>query len=244
MQNIRNFNSFIQEDINIVDGELVFNDIQGIKTAFGKGSNLSPFTKKVPDTDMISYSLYQAKKATPILKALKDANFKSDESVRQFVNRSAVYGFRILRKMDIDIIVAPLSSSLLTREFAQQIQKRSNYDFYLDSFRKTADISRVGINRNDPRITDQIIKSMEKTIARAQKNGFISVKQFAPQHRKFITNLFEIIDDKLYQKVNDRNVVIIDDIMTSGTTSKQIYDELKTHGANQITTLTLFKASS
>lgn len=241
---IKSFSSFIAEDINIVNGELIFNGVDGIKTSFGKGSNLVPFTKKIPGTDMTSYSLYQAKKATPILKAIKSANIGNDPSVDQFINRSAVYATRILRGMGVDIIVSPVSSSSLTKEFAKQIQQRTNYDFYLDSFRKTADMSRISIDRDDPRITDSIINSMEKIIAKAREKGFISVKQFAPQHRKFITNLFEIIDEQLYNKVNEKNVVIIDDIMTSGTTVKQIYDQLKMHGANNIITLTMFKSSS
>lgn len=240
------FSRFIAENIDIVNGELVFPSDKGsgIDTRFGKSKDLKPFRKKVPGTDMESISLYQFKSATDILKALKKADFRNDQEVRQFVNRSAVYGARILRSYDIDIIVTPKSSSDLVKEFAQQIQSRTYYDFYIDSFQKTPNLNNVYIDKDDPRISDSIANSMERTLDKAKSKGSLSVKSFAPQHRKFVKGLFEIVDEKLYGKVYDKNVVIIDDVMTSGTTSKQIYDILQLHGANSVTTLTMFKATS
>lgn len=244
METIR-FLDFIIENLDIVDGKLVFDadTDTSIQTAFGKGKKLQPFKKKVPGTEMTSLSLYQSKQATNVLKALKSADYR-DPEVKQFINRSAVYATRILRQMNIDIIVTPVSSSDLVKIFSKEIQKRTYYDFYIDSFGKAPDISKITVDKDDPRITDDIIASMEKTLARAKKKGFISVKQFAPPHRKFLKNLFEIIDESLYNKIADKNVVIIDDVMTSGTTAKQIHDVLKSHGANEITTLTMFKATS
>jgi len=240
------FEDYIAENIDIVNGRLVFDadSDSGIETSFGKGKKLQPFKKKVPGTDMTSLSLYQAKGSAQILKALKNANFKTDQDVKQFLNRSAVYGSRILRAKDVDIIVSPKSSSDLVKEFAKEIERRTYYDFYIDAFQKTVDISKVEIDREDPRITDDIIASMEKILTRSKGKGFLSVKQFAPSHRKFIKNLFEIIDETLYRKVADKNVAIIDDVMTTGTTAKQIHDILKAHGANEVTTLTMFKATS
>ena len=242
---IKPFKEFISENINVVDDALIFNDVEGIETAFGKGSKLTPFKKTVPGTDMTSFSLYQAKGANDILKALKSANF-NDPEVRQFINRSGLYGARIIRKFidSPDIIVSPKSSSDLTKELALNIQSRTNYDFFIDSFQKTVDLDKIDIHRDDPRITDDIISSMEKTLKRGRKKGFISVKQFAPQHRKFVKDLFEVLDENLYNKVIDKNVVIIDDVMTTGTTAKQIYDKLIAHGATEVTTLTMFKATS
>lgn len=240
------FSDFLIENLDIVNGRLVFDTVagSGIQTSFGKGKRLDPFKKKVPGTDMTSLSLYQAKGGTDILKALKSANYKSDPDVIQFINRSAVYATRILNSLDTDVIVSPISSSDLVKEFAKQIQRRTYDEFYIDSFRKTPDISKVSVDRDDPRITDEIATSMEKTLARAKRKGYLSVKQFAPSHRKFLKNLFEIIDESLYKKVVDKNVVIIDDVMTTGTTAKQIHDILKAHGANTVVTLTMFKATS
>lgn len=84
---------------------------------------------------------------------------------------------------------------------------------------------------------------MEKTIERATRRGNLSVKMFAPHHRKFITNLFEVVDKKLFDKIVDKHVVIIDDIMTSGTTAKNIYDILHANGAEKVSALTIFKSS-
>jgi len=44
-------------------------------------------------------------------------------------------------------------------------------------------------------------------------------------------------------KFENKNIVIIDDIMTSGTTAESIYKLLISHGANSVSVLTLFKSS-
>lgn len=254
MDNILSFSEYIElcnliESIDIVNNRLDFksedNKDRGISTSFGKGKKLKPYTKTIEGVDgLVSYSLYQAKttNATEIMKALKSSDF-SDPEVQQFLNRSAVYAARILRGLNVDVIVTPQSSSPLTKEFVAQISRRTNYDVVIDAFRKRPDLTKVEIDRDHPKITPDIIASMERILSRAIKNGFLSVKQFAVQHRKFIKNLFEVTDDRLYKKIENKNVVIIDDIMTSGTTTKNIYDILKTNQAENISALTIFKST-
>ena len=234
----------IQESFNIEDDKLVLKSSDGIKSSFGKGKNLKPFTKKVLGDDLISYSLYQANttNSTDILKAFKTADYSTKE-LQDFLTRSAIYAVKVLREIGVDVIVTPVSSSNLTKEFVNKIIERTNYDVYIDSFRKSPDISKVKIDTNHPGITDDIVKSMKSILDRAIKRGNLSVKMFAVHHRKFLTNMFEVTDERLLQKINGKSVVIIDDIMTSGTTTKNIYDILITNGADKVSALTIFKSS-
>lgn len=249
MKNILTFKNYhlFYEAFDIIDGELVLDapksTTTGIPSSFGKGRFLKPYTKKLSD-DLMTYSLYQAKNAnsSEILKALKSADY-SDEKVRHFLNRSAVYAVRILRDLDIDVIVTPRSSSDLTKEFVGEIQRRTNYDVIVDAFAKKIDLTKVEIDRNHPKITPQIIRSMESTLRLAIRRGHLYIKMFAPPHRKFVKNLFDIIDEQIYTRVKDKNVLIIDDIMTTGTSVSNIYDILKTNNAAEISALTLFKSS-
>lgn len=233
----------LHEAYNIVDGKLDLKSSEGIKSSFGKDKKLKPFSKKIMD-GLVSYSLYNAntKNSTDILKAFKSADFSSKE-LQDFLTRSAIYASRILRDLGVDVIVTPQSSSDLTKEFVKQISARTNYDVYIDSFRKAPDLSKVEIDRENPNITPAIIKSMEDILNRAIKRGNLSVKMFAVQHRKFLKNLFEVTDQKLLQKIDGKHVVIIDDIMTSGTTTKNIYDILVTNNADKVSALTIFKSS-
>lgn len=212
-------------------------------TTFGKGKNLQPFKKEIEE-GLMSYSLYNAKgkEANDVMVQLKSADFTTAE-INDFLNRSAIYAARILRDLNVDIIVSPVSSSDLTKEFVKRIKDRTHVDVYVDSFKKQPDIAKVQIDRNHPKITDVIIKSMESTIERAIRRNHLSVKMFSPMHRKFIKNMFEITDQKLLSKFEDKTVVIIDDIMTTGTSAKNIYDVLITNNAMSVSVLTIFKST-
>lgn len=212
-------------------------------TTFGKGKNLQPFKKEIEE-GLMSYSLYNAKgkEANDVMVQLKSADFTTSE-INDFLNRSAIYAARILRDLNVDIIVSPVSSSDLTKEFVKRIKDRTHVDVYVDSFKKQPDIAKVQIDRNHPKITDVIIKSMESTIERAIRRNHLSVKMFSPMHRKFIKNMFEITDQKLLSKFEDKTVVIIDDIMTTGTSAKNIYDVLITNNATSVSVLTIFKST-
>jgi len=239
------FLDYIHEGITLSKNDLNFlysnNKDSKVSTSFGKDKKLSPFKKKLND-DLFSYSLYISKDATDVLNAVKKTDLSSDNVV-SFIKRSAIYASRILRKHKPDIIVTPKSSSDLAKIFAESIEKRNNYDLFVDSFEKNPDISRIGIDKDNPKISSEIIKRMSTALRTAKKKGFLSIKAFLPHHRKFLTNLFELVDPKISSKVEGKTVVIVDDIMTSGTTANQIANILKNNGAERVLVLTLFKAS-
>lgn len=139
------------EAFDIKDGKLDFKSDTGIKSSFGKSKALTPFTKKILGDDLVSYSLYNANadNSTDILKAIKSADM-NDGDVKDFLNRTAIYAARVLRGLKVDVIVTPVSSSLLIKEFVKEISRRTNYDVYTDSFRKVPDFSKLKIDTTHP----------------------------------------------------------------------------------------------
>lgn len=248
---ILNFKDFVEitslsENVDIVDNKLVIsNELDtGINLSFGKNNKLDPYKKSIEGVSgLVSYSLYQAKtqNSTAILNALKTSDLDS-QKINNFLKISSIYAARVLRQIGTDVIVTPISSSDLTKEFVKEIQKRTNYDVVIDGFRKQPDISKIVIDVNHPKITPAIIKSMESIIERGIKRDSLSVKMFAVQYRKFIKNLFEVADERIYKLVQGKRVVIVDDIMTSGTTARNIFDILMVNGASDVQALTLFKS--
>lgn len=235
----------VTEDINVIDGKLVFNDSSGsgISTSFGKGSNFKPFRKVVSD-NLISSSLYNAKvkNKTELLNAVKYADFNSDE-VKAFLTRTAIYAARVIRELGVEVIVMPKSSSDLNKELAKLIGERMNIDIYMDSFAKTVDVSKIKIDVSNPKLTDTIKVSLEKSLERGIKRGNVSVKLFLPHHRKFITGLFDVTDERLLSKIENKKVLILDDVMTSGTTAMNINNILMLNGAESVSIMTIFKVS-
>lgn len=238
------FKELFNEDIDIIDGKLMFNVDSGIKSKFGKSKDYTPYKKKVEGTDIITYSLYSAsaKNSTEIMRAVKRADFSSPEVI-QFLKRSAVYAYHLLKSMNIDAIVTPISSSDLTKEFVKELQARTHYDVYVDSFKKNPNISSIEIDVDNPNITPAIAKSMQKILDKANRDGQLSLTKFSVMHRKFIKNLFQIVDKTLLAKFDGKKILIIDDIMTSGTTTKNIVDILMINGAKEVSGLTIFKSS-
>lgn len=232
----------LNEAFNVKDGKVDFKAGDGILSKFGKDKSLKPFKKKITDS-IIGYSLYNASVdgKMDILTAIKSLDF-NQPAAAQFINRSAVYAAKIIREHDIDVIVNPISSSQLVSVLSKNIKERTHLDVFVDSFKKNPNVADIEIDRNHPKITEAIIKSMEATIARRAKAGTLSVKAFHPQHRLFVKNLFSIVDEKTFKKVNGKRVVILDDILTSGTTIKNIADLLYEHGAAEVIALTIFKS--
>lgn len=237
------FISFIAEDFDIVDGKLNLSTDSGIKSKFGKDKAFTPYKKKIENTDILVYSIYHAKTAnsTDIMRAIKGADM-SDPEMDLFLKRSAVYAARIIRSLGVDVIVTPKSSSPLTHSFVKEIQARTNLDVFVDSFVKNPDISKIEVDVDNPKMTPAIQKSMQRIIDRAKKTGTLSLTKFSPIHRKFVKNLFKVTDEKILSKIDGKKVLIVDDILTSGSTTKSISDILFANGAVSINGLTLFKS--
>ena len=239
------YKEYISEGITF-DGEdlrFLYNDNSKdlVSTKFGKSKKFTPFVTTI-EKELKAYSLYNSRDATATLKAIKAADFSNPE-VHHFIERSAIYGAKILRENPVDVIITPRSSSELTHTFTQALQRRTHHDYFFNQFTKNPDISEVGIDVDHPSITPTIIDSMTNIIAKANEREFISMRNFHPSHRKFITNLFTVVDDRLESKVSGKRVAIIDDVVTSGTTAYQIYKILMNNGADSVYALTLFKPS-
>lgn len=234
----------LTEAIQVKDGILDFSADSGISSKFGKTKALKPYTSKIPGLDMKVWSLYSAGKtenSTQILRAVKSADFESKE-VRAFIIRSAVYAARLVRDLSPDIIVSPKSSSDLVKKLCEALSQRLYVPIYVDSFTKRLDISKVRVDTSNPKLTPKLIDSLNATIQRGVKKGYLSVTMFKSEHRPFITNLFEVVDEKLLSKFQGKKVLIVDDIMTSGTTAANIYSILKANGAEDVSCITMFKS--
>jgi len=228
------------------DGGLEFvNDTQdGISTKFGKGSALKPFSKliSIGDVKIEANSLYLAKSedSVSIMKQLKLDSNTETEVAKKFIVRSAVYGARVLRGSGIDVIIVPKSSSKLNTLFAEELGKRLNVPVIHDSFDKNPDLSTLEI-ADDPRVTPQIRKSLTNSIETAKKRGVLKLAAIPPMFRKFLRNVFVVIDKDLNKKVEDKNVLVVDDVVTSGTSLEQVYT-LISSGAKNVSAMTLFKS--
>ena len=73
------------------------------------------------------------------------------------------------------------------------------------------------------------------------KKSNLELKSIEPEKRKEIGNIFNASSNDVYNKLKNKNVLLLDDIMTTGTTLEMLNDLLKNHDVNNVVGLTLYK---
>jgi len=231
-------------------------NVSGISTRMGKDKNFTPFktSGKMFGNDVIisGYSSkllddvnIQPKGLRVIIYNLikgKTSEFNlSNEEIDHLVKRTIIYLNRYFNKnnLSFDVILLPKSSSNLNKKMAEEFRKRFPYDvtLYSDEITKSSpkDLQIVG---NPP---EQIRKSLEKIIDKWKQLGKFEIKKLPPSWRQFVSNLSKI-EDNVFKKVDGKNVLIIDDVLTSGTTIADIIKQIRSKSnPNIIYGVTLFK---
>lgn len=214
-----------------------------VSTSFGKGKKHTPYRKKVEGSSVLTYSLYAAKTSSGKdgIKAIKRGLLPSDE-YDKLIKRSAVYAVRLIKDKKIDVLVVPKSSSPLVMDLAKGIAARAQgITIVLDIFDKV-DPSRIVINTEHPKITPDIEKSLAASLRKASQVGYFEMKKIHNPWRKFLTNTlaFKGKDDEFEGK----NVLLLDDMVTSGSTLKEMKVAADNAGAKSVAILAMFKAKS
>jgi phosphoribosylpyrophosphate synthetase len=242
------------EKIKVDNGSLVFDykdkgkgvSKTSIGTSFGK-SKLKPYAK----SDSILngktvFSVYQSSGATEIMAALKgknDINVDSEDYVH-FINRTAIYLYKVLQDKKIDIIMSPKSSSPLVDDLLDAVKERLphiiTYKAVFEKIPKEA-IKDVYME-DDPRVTDKIRKSFEAIKKAAIKKGYFAMVKIDPPFRRFVRGFFQEIDPKIVAKCEDKNVALLDDVIASGTTISEMMRMIGAAGAKDVMGITIFKS--
>lgn len=246
--NFKKWLELFEKTIYVKDNKLIFSpdnieDETGISFNFGKTKKFKPFEKKLLP-ELKSYSLYLAKQkdATKTLNAIKKSDFNNPE-IQEFLKKSSIFSLKIINNINInfDIVVTPFSSSDLVKEWANELVKRTHYDYFIDAFVKN-NIDEITLDYDNPKMSDNIKKDLERILKKSKIKGYFSIHDVYPMFRKFVLNVYRASSKKIINKVKDKNVIILDDIVTSGTTAMDIFKTLKTAGAKEVIVLTLFKS--
>ena len=237
------------DDINIRNNQLAFDygDKTGVSTRMGKKA-FQPYLRKDQTLDGYSvYSVYSSsdENLTDVLLALKKkSTVQMDPADYQhFIRRTAIYiTARILTPLKTSVVVTPKSSTNILNDLLAELKARSPHiEFLPESYIKTADISKIQVDRDHPSITDAIAKTLEGIIRAAQKSGKFEIKKALPQNRKFFRNFFEVVDPALTRKFINQNVIVFDDVLSSGTTVVQIMKDIAVYGPNSVAGCVIFK---
>ncbi len=228
-----------------------YSDNNGTSTKLGKGKKFPvPYIKKDALLDGYAvYSVYAASDAitTDVLMALKR---KSNISInpadyKHFIKRTAIFiSAKILAQNKIDVIITPKASTDILNDLLHELKERNSHIiFNPESIIKMVDFSKIIIDRTDPRITPAIIVRLELIIKNAMKTGVFEVKKALPVYRKFFKNYFDVVDANLFSKLEGKNVCVIDDIMSIGTTQLQLMRIIADYAPEMVIGANMFKTA-
>jgi hypothetical protein len=195
----------------------------------------------------IVYSVYSVPKSTDILKVIKARSYNgidiSNKDYRYFIKRTAIFiANRIIKDIKPDIIITPKSTSLILNDLTDELKLILPYiTFLTEKFRKVIDMDKIKVDRDNPNITDEIIKRIDGSIRRAKREGYFQIKWIDKRYAKFVSNFFELIDDYNYEKIKDKNVILIDDVYSSGSTMFELLRIMKQYSPAELAAVSIFK---
>jgi hypothetical protein len=246
-------NKILNEELYIENDKLRFNYNVNKKTTMstkmGKYTFV-PLTMTLKENkDLSIYSVYpmRGKDKTKILKALKKKNnvFVNVKEYEHFIKRTGLFiNNRILLGKDIDVIVTPQTSSYFINDLLDNITNRSpNIKIIQEAFQKV-EVDKIKVDWNKYNIDDKTKKNIERELKKAKENGYLEMKNFPKQFTFMISNFLKIDNMKIKSKyVEDKNVVILDDIAGSGFTLKEMFVNIKLFSPANVYGVTMFKSS-
>lgn len=178
-------------------------------------------------------------KDVEMLKLIKSQFHENSDNAKYIKDIIVPKLYLEFKNKNIDVIVYPTSSSGLLTYFSKEIFKQLRVTSLIkDSFIKSLP-SEITIDSNGITLDIKTIKSLYNIIEKAETNGYFELKKVPVQFRSFFTGYI-----KLTHSTNnfvDKNVLVIDDVLTSGATLSEIYKILSTNGAKSIVGITLLK---
>lgn len=203
--------------------------------------------------EVLSFFTYHSSdESVALLKSLKgNGPYQvSADQVDKFLNKTAFAAFRLMHHLEPDVIIHPKSSSQLLTIFTDHLQKIfPRAELVHDAFIKhtPADVDEL-LNTDHPdwdKFETKHPDQAEKLRSYLEKNldaGVIELKKLYKPYVKFIRNFIKLRSAyDLIDKVTDNNVLLVDDVLSSGTTFQEMYRQLSELEPKSIKGLTLFK---
>ncbi len=233
----------ILEAISIEDNKVKIdysNPIGLIKTIMGKNKYKDPFVTTYKGHKIFSaYGKSSSEANTEIMLALKGKSkiLKIDSDIlKQFIKRTAFYLWsRALKDKSIDLVVSIKSSSPLSNDFSKEFVSRiPNVLFLPYSIFKS--------EKEKIKIDDKASESQRKSLNRIiNKDEDFQIKKVNTQMRGLVHDYMSI-SDELSKKIKDKNILIIDDYLTSGATFIDIFEVINRYNPKNVYGVTIFKA--
>lgn len=226
-----------------------------IGTSFKRVPYKSTIKGSEPIWSILNY--VSSDQSTKILQSLKGKGpyQVTDKQIDQLLTGVVGACRQLFASVKPEVLIYPKSSSDLLKQFVEKLKKAYPGIEVLDeAFIKKA--LKAGdeealINTDHPdwekfsKENPKAVSELKKTLARHIQDGNLELKKLYKPYVKFIKNFVELKDAyNVLEKVMDKNVMVVDDIFSSGTTMLEMMRQLKEFEPKDISGLTIFKRTS
>jgi phosphoribosylpyrophosphate synthetase len=147
---------------------------------------------------------------------------------------------------DFDYVVSPKSSSLLTKSLIDRLSLMSNNTTFISDMFLKNDVDNIWLDIEtakkelEPKYIKMLVKSFDRS--KQDEGQSMKLQRLGKYHRKYVRDMLIINSDydNIVVDMLDKNVLVIDDILTTGKTLNDIRNILTNLSTGQITLFTMF----
>lgn len=152
----------------------------------------------------------------------------------------AVNNFLNVANVNFDIIITPKSSSPLVNKMATFFKQKLGQntilatDLIVKNSIENVKIDPVKLKGMDPSQEKNVLSALKS----ATKSGSFKMKSIPIPMRRIIIDFMKFKDDasrEIFNRINNGNVLLIDDIYTGGSTFNEMTRIISQHNSNSIT---------
>ena len=226
-----------------------------ISTSFKRIPYKTSIKGSEPIYSILSY--VSSPESTKLLTSLKEKGpyTVSPKQIDQILAGVVGASKQIITHLNPDVILYPKSGSPLVKNFVDALHKaHPKIEILDDAFVKKvlkAGDEEALINTQHPdwkkfstENPDAVIE-LKKTLLRHIKDGNLELKKLYKPYVKFIKNFVEMKDaSTVLDKVIEKRIMVVDDILSTGTTMLEMFRKLREFEPEAISGLTIFKRTS
>lgn len=181
-------------------------------------------------------------------------SFDSNKDLSLFIQKAVNYLDSQICLPSYNVVVYPQSMSEINRkmlsylsrltdtmylsiEMVKEVAAKIEFDYERFDVEVLQSIAPNGQHRYTQRGKEYVITQIKEMMDRIHQNDYFSIARDIKKnkYRPFIKNYYKFPNDetrKIYEKLNETNVLIIDDIVTSGTTISHVLKALRSVNDN------------
>lgn len=193
-----------------------------------------------------AYFMDKSDDSTDLLKAIKNIDSTIKPGDFQLLINKAIMGLdKEFNLSSFDTIISPKSSGKVLNRLVKFLEEKSGANLYTDSFVKSTSaeikLDTEKVDKLPERTKKEIYRILKKT---QNSQETFKISSIYAKYRRFFKDFLKFNqenDRKLFNSVEGKKIILVDDYRTSGTTTKEMLSQMIDLGAKEIIVFNLIK---